>query len=86
MHILWLINIRRELQGDYVSLTKQRREPHSTSSIGLHPSVNLSVLKFLGFEQIFKNALTGLEMGGGKGGANFDPKGRKHFHSIHQGY
>jgi len=41
-----------------------------------HPSVNLSVLKFLGFEQIFKNALTTLPMGGGKGGANFDPKGK----------
>ncbi|TID15581.1 NADP-specific glutamate dehydrogenase [Venturia nashicola] len=42
----------------------------------LHPTVNLSVLKFLGFEQIFKNALTGLNMGGGKGGADFDPKGK----------
>ncbi len=41
-----------------------------------HPSVNLSILKFLGFEQIFKNSLTGLPMGGGKGGANFDPKGK----------
>lgn len=42
----------------------------------LHPSVNLSILKFLGFEQTFKNALTGLSMGGGKGGSNFDPKGK----------
>ncbi|KAM4056129.1 glutamate/Leucine/Phenylalanine/Valine dehydrogenase [Hirsutella rhossiliensis] len=42
----------------------------------LHPSVNLSILKFLGFEQIFKNALTGLSMGGAKGGADFDPKGK----------
>ena len=41
-----------------------------------HPSVNHSVLKFLGFEQTFKNSLTGLPMGGGKGGANFDPKGK----------
>ena len=41
-----------------------------------HPSVNQSILKFLGFEQCFKNALTGLPMGGGKGGADFDPKGR----------
>jgi glutamate dehydrogenase (NADP+) len=41
-----------------------------------HPSVNLGVIKFLGFEQIFKNALTGLPIGGGKGGADFDPKGR----------
>merc|ERR1711881_193669 len=42
----------------------------------LHPTVNLSILKFLGFEQIFKNALTGLNIGGGKGGADFDPKGK----------
>ena len=41
-----------------------------------HPSVNLSILKFLGFEQVFKNSLTTLPMGGGKGGANFDPKGK----------
>ena len=41
-----------------------------------HPSVNLSVIKFLGFEQIFKNSLTGLPMGGGKGGSDFDPKGK----------
>ena len=44
--------------------------------IRFHPSVNESVLKFLAFEQTFKNALTGLPMGGGKGGANFDPKGK----------
>jgi glutamate dehydrogenase (NADP+) len=42
----------------------------------LHPSVNLSTIKFLGFEQIFKNSLTGLMMGGGKGGSDFDPKGK----------
>jgi len=42
----------------------------------LHPSVNLSILKFLGFEQIFKNALTTLPMGGGKGGSDFNPKGK----------
>ena len=41
-----------------------------------HPTVNLSVLKFLGFEQIFKNSLTGLPIGGGKGGSDFDPKGK----------
>lgn len=41
-----------------------------------HPSVNLGVIKFLGFEQIFKNSLTGLPMGGGKGGSDFDPKGK----------
>ncbi len=42
----------------------------------LHPSVNLSIIKFLGFEQTFKNALTTLPMGGGKGGSDFDPKGK----------
>lgn len=41
-----------------------------------HPSVNLSVIKFLGFEQVYKNALTGMPIGGGKGGSDFDPKGR----------
>ncbi len=41
-----------------------------------HPNVNLGIIKFLGFEQIFKNALTGLSIGGGKGGSNFDPKGK----------
>ena len=54
-----------------------------SSSIGpykgglrLHPSVNLGIIKFLGFEQIFKNSLTGLPIGGGKGGSDFDPKGK----------
>lgn len=42
----------------------------------LHPSVNISIIKFLGFEQIFKNSLTGLPIGGGKGGSDFDPKGK----------
>ena len=41
-----------------------------------HPSVNLGIVKFLGFEQIFKNSLTGLPIGGGKGGSDFDPHGR----------
>ena len=42
----------------------------------LHPSVNQSILKFLGFEQVFKNSLTSLPIGGGKGGSDFDPKGK----------
>ena len=42
----------------------------------LHPSVYIGILKFLGFEQIFKNSLTGLPIGGGKGGSDFDPKGK----------
>ena len=41
-----------------------------------HPSVNVGIIKFLGFEQTFKNALTGMPIGGGKGGSDFDPKGR----------
>lgn len=48
-----------------------------------HPSVNLSILKFLGFEQIFKNALTGLPMGGAKGGSDFDPKGKSDTEIMH---
>ena len=42
----------------------------------LHPSVNIGIIKFLGFEQIFKNSLTGLPIGGAKGGSDFDPKGK----------
>ena len=48
----------------------------SKGGLRFHPSVNLSIIKFLGFEQVFKNSLTGLPMGGGKGGADFDPKGK----------
>ena len=44
--------------------------------VRFHPSVNLSIIKFLGFEQTFKNSLTTLPMGGGKGGADFDPRGK----------
>ena len=56
---------------------------HFNSAIGpykggirLHPSVNIGIIKFLGFEQVFKNSLTGLPIGGGKGGSDFDPKGK----------
>ena len=48
-----------------------------------HPSVNQSIMKFLGFEQIFKNALTGLPIGGGKGGSDFDPKGKSDNEIMH---
>ncbi len=48
-----------------------------------HPSVNLSILKFLGFEQVFKNSLTTLPMGGGKGGSDFDPKGKSDTEVMH---
>lgn len=51
--------------------------------IRFHPSVNLSILKFLGFEQIFKNSLTTLPMGGGKGGSDFDPKGKSDTEVMH---
>jgi glutamate dehydrogenase (NADP+) len=67
--------------GD-VQVNRGYRIQHSASigpykgGIRFHPSVNLSILKFLAFEQTFKNALTTLPMGGGKGGSDFDPKGR----------
>ena len=48
-----------------------------------HPTVNLSVIKFLGFEQVFKNSLTTLPMGGGKGGSDFDPKGKSNNEIMH---
>ena len=65
-----------------VQINRGYRIQHSSSigpykgGIRFHPSVNLSILKFLAFEQTFKNALTTLPMGGGKGGSDFDPKGR----------
>ena len=65
-----------------VQVNRGYRIQHSSAigpykgGIRFHPSVNLSILKFLAFEQTFKNALTTLPMGGGKGGADFDPKGR----------
>ncbi len=68
-------------QGE-VRVNRGYRVQHSSAigpfkgGIRFHPSVNLSILKFLAFEQTFKNALTTLPMGGGKGGADFDPKGR----------
>ena len=49
----------------------------------LHPSVNLSIIKFLGLEQILKNSLTGLPIGGGKGGSDFDPKGKSDNEVMH---
>jgi glutamate dehydrogenase (NADP+) len=68
-------------RGDYHVNRGYRVEFNSAigpykGGIRFHPSVNLSILKFLGFEQIFKNSLTGLAMGGGKGGSDFDPKGK----------
>jgi glutamate dehydrogenase (NADP+) len=65
-----------------VQVNRGYRVQHSNAigpykgGLRFHPSVNLSILKFLAFEQTFKNSLTGLPMGGGKGGADFDPKGR----------
>ena len=68
-------------RGDYHVNRAYRVEFNSAigpykGGLRFHPSVNLSILKFLGFEQTFKNSLTGLAMGGGKGGSDFDPKGR----------
>ena len=68
-------------RGEYHVNTGFRVEFNSAlgpykGGLRFHPSVNLGILKFLGFEQIFKNSLTGLPMGGGKGGSDFDPKGK----------
>lgn len=68
-------------RGDYHVNRGYRVEFNSAigpykGGLRFHPSVNLGILKFLGFEQIFKNSLTGLPMGGGKGGSDFNPKGR----------
>jgi glutamate dehydrogenase (NADP+) len=68
-------------RGDYHVNRGYRVEFNSAigpykGGIRFHPSVTLSILKFLGFEQTFKNSLTGLAMGGGKGGSDFDPKGK----------
>jgi len=68
-------------RGDYHVNRGYRVEFNSAigpykGGIRFHPSVTLSILKFLGFEQVFKNSLTGLAMGGGKGGSDFDPKGK----------
>jgi glutamate dehydrogenase (NADP+) len=65
-----------------IRVNKGYRVQHSNAigpykgGLRFHPSVNLSILKFLAFEQVFKNSLTGLPMGGAKGGSNFDPKGK----------
>ena len=65
-----------------IKVNKGYRVQHSNAigpykgGLRFHPSVNLSILKFLAFEQVFKNSLTGLPMGGAKGGSNFDPKGK----------
>jgi glutamate dehydrogenase (NADP+) len=71
--------------GGHIRVNRGYRVQHNNSigpfkgGIRFHPSVNQSVLKFLAFEQTFKNALTGLPMGGGKGGSNFNPKGKSEF-------
>lgn len=65
------IQINRGYRVQYSSLIGPYK-----GGLRFHPSVNLSVMKFLGFEQIFKNALTGLPIGGAKGGSDFDPKGK----------
>ncbi len=74
----------RDDQGDFVVNRGFRIQMNSAigpykGGLRFHPSVNLGVLKFLAFEQVFKNALTTLPMGGGKGGSDFDPKGKTDF-------
>lgn len=65
------IHVNRGFRVEFSSLLGPYK-----GGLRFHPSVNLGIVKFLGFEQIFKNALTGMPIGGGKGGADFDPKGR----------
>lgn len=67
------VNVNRAFRVQYNSAIGPYK-----GGMRFHPSVNLSILKFLGFEQTFKNALTTLPMGGGKGGSDFDPKGKSH--------
>ncbi|ELU38324.1 glutamate dehydrogenase (NADP+) [Rhizoctonia solani AG-1 IA] len=71
-----VIQFRVTWEADDGTVRVNRGYRVQVSGLRLHPSVNLSILKFLGFEQTFKNALTGLMMGGGKGGSDFDPKGK----------
>ncbi|MDY6820167.1 MAG: NADP-specific glutamate dehydrogenase [Deferribacterota bacterium] len=66
------ININRGFRVEFNSALGPYK-----GGLRFHPSTNLSVVKFLGFEQIFKNALTGMPIGGGKGGSDFDPKGKE---------
>ncbi len=65
------VNVNRGFRVQYNSVLGPYK-----GGLRFHPSVNLGMVKFLGFEQIFKNSLTGLPIGGGKGGSDFDPKGR----------
>ena len=82
-----MVSFRVTWQDDegHIRVNRGYRVQHNNSigpfkgGLRFHPSVNQSVLKFLAFEQTFKNALTGLPMGGGKGGSNFNPKGKSEF-------
>ena len=65
------VNVNRGYRGEFNSAIGPYK-----GGLRFHPSVNLGILKFLAFEQVFKNSLTGLNLGGGKGGSNFDPKGK----------
>ena len=77
-----LFRVTWEDDGGRIRVNKGFRVQHSNAigpykgGLRFHPSVNMSILKFLAFEQVFKNSLTGLPMGGAKGGSNFDPKGK----------
>ena len=72
------IKVNRGYRVQYSSLIGPYK-----GGLRFHPSVNQSIMKFLGFEQIFKNALTGLPIGGGKGGSDFDPKGKSDTEIMH---
>ena len=66
-----IVNVNRGFRVEFNSAIGPYK-----GGLRFHPSVNLGILKFLGFEQVFKNSLTTLPMGGGKGGSDFDPKGK----------
>ena len=71
----WTINGKVQVNRGFRVQFNSAIGPYK-GGLRLHPSVNLGIIKFLGFEQIFKNSLTGLPIGGGKGGSDFDPKGK----------
>ncbi len=66
-----VIRVNRGFRVEYSSVLGPYK-----GGLRFHPSVYLGIVKFLGFEQVFKNALTGMPLGGGKGGSDFDPRGR----------
>lgn len=71
----WMTTVRSKSIADSACSFNSALGPYK-GGIRFHPSVNVGIIKFLGFEQTFKNALTGMPIGGGKGGSDFNPRGR----------